>query len=210
MISVAESVQKAQYKLSFKLEYNESQINVVYQKAREDFLRLQNNLYGGNLPPHYTVTKALNNRLWHKETFYQNPNLILKPLDDFHMCIMTYLNTFLSQTTIWPKRNDEQNLIIIDQIKEKVAQTLKDEIRMIFLNPRPVDVESQNYFWNDEWHECHSYSGSKSDKKRREKMMEIFHRFVPQVEILFHKETEYWIRFIQRKLTQAIDELNNA
>ncbi|MBB3113450.1 hypothetical protein FHS18_005562 [Paenibacillus phyllosphaerae] len=205
VVSVAESVHEAQLEKPIELRYDASIINTVYQKAREDFLRIQKEVYDDARPPHYAITKALTKRLWYKETHYGNSNMILKPLDDFHMCFMTHFNDFLSQSILVTQLDDEASLLILDHIKEKVAQDLKDEVRMVFLNTIPADIEPQKYIWDNEWEECFSFSGQKSDVKRRARILEIFERIVPKVEM---NKKAYWVHFLERQL-KALNVIKN-
>lgn len=171
------------------MSFNYKRLALVFNKAQDDYIKQQTNLYLENYP-NYKTTEALTNRLSNGQTFFSGVNKTLKPVDDFCYILMEKIERFIKnpddinfeyKTTI-PNHREK----VIDWFKEEISGNVKVIVKKIF-------VETRTNVWYNLY--IDKYAGV--DYRRRTGIVKELNNILPALDIERTTFADRWIDEIE-------------
>ncbi|WP_300902594.1 hypothetical protein [uncultured Clostridium sp.] len=181
------------------MSFNYKRLALVFNKAQEDYIKQQTNLYLEN-HPHFKTTEALTNRLSNGQTYFSGANKTLKPVDDFCAILMEKIERFIKnpdninfeyKTTI-PNHREK----VIDWFKEQISGNVKTIVKTIF-----VDTRTQT------WHNLYIDGGSGVDYRRRTGIVKELNSILPALDIEKSTFADRWVDEIETIFEKTLESM---
>ncbi|MFA9377316.1 MAG: hypothetical protein ACERKZ_11260 [Lachnotalea sp.] len=169
--------------------FNYRRLALVFNKAQEDYIKQQKNLYLQNYPG-YKTTEALTRKLKNGGTYFVGTSRAFKPVDDFCNILMEKIDRFIKnpdeinfeiKTTI-PNHKDK----VIDWFKEEISSNIKVLVKKMF-----VDVRM------DTWKKLYMDGGPGVDARRRNGIVKELNNILPELIIDESNFADRWIEEIE-------------